>query len=345
MSSNDDPVNPQNQDTESVNEPKPTNKSRILTFNAYEKWGGTETECPHCSWRGRLSDESTHLESDHLEALCGNCHEAVAYIWFPNKAEAEAAGDEQTIAMFKVMESYWGRFSRQCLKSADQLPEIDSDEIVITWDTVESWNMVESSPESRGTYTYFMYRDVVLFREPACFEHGSRYGEVAAIFRGKYGDRLKDIVPTWRGWMYLGGDSFRSLNEAETARAAFFGPPVKAQHQEPANEPEKSSEKPSPEAMKKVIQGVKLWLEEGFGSPKMEDSLLGLDWSVFVTREFPEHAGDTSFWDPPEFISYAFRALDAYATAMLAAHFRFISLGALKFRCRLTPPDTRRDKY
>jgi len=157
------------------------------------------------------------MESDHLEALCGNCHEAVAYIWFPNKAEAEASGDKQALEMLEAMESYSNRFVKQSLKSPDQLPEIDSDEIVITWDTVES------DPE---TYTCFKYGEAILFKEPACFERGSRYGEVAAILREKYGDRLKDIVPTWGGWLYLGGDSFRSLQEAKEARTAFFGAPL-----------------------------------------------------------------------------------------------------------------------
>jgi hypothetical protein len=104
-------------------------------------------------------------------------------------------------------------------------------------------------------------------------------------------------------------------------------------------EPTKLSERRwpalSPEAQKHVIAEFKRWMEEGGCQPKMEPSLLGLDRSSFVTRKFPEYAEQIRFENPPEFISYAFSALDVYATAMLAAHFSYGSLGVLKFTCSL----------
>jgi len=105
--------------------------------------------------------------------------------------------------------------------------------------------------------------------------------------------------------------------------------------QEPTNLSERRWPALSPEAQKHVIAEFKRWMEEGGCQPKMEPSLLGLDWSSFVTRKFPEYAEQIRFENPPEFISYAFSALDAYATAMLAAHFAYCSLGALKFTCSL----------
>jgi hypothetical protein len=91
----------------------------------------------------------------------------------------------------------------------------------------------------------------------------------------------------------------------------------------------------TPEEKDRVLGAVKQWLDGGFSSPKIEDSMIGLDWSLFVWRAFPKHAEDTSFRNPPEFISFAFSTLDAYATAMLAAHFPPIPLGTLAFTCRL----------
>jgi len=104
---------------------------------------------------------------------------------------------------------------------------------------------------------------------------------------------------------------------------------------EPANLSERRWPALSPEAQKHVIAEFKRWMEEGGCQPKMEPSLLGLDWSSFVTREFPEYAGQIRFENPPEFISYGFSTLDAYATAVLAAHFSYCSLGALNFTCSL----------
>jgi hypothetical protein len=40
---------------------------------------------------------------------------------------------------------------------------------------------------------------------------------------------------------------------------------------------------------------LKIRMEEGFCAPKIEDSMLGLNWSSFATRSFPEHSEDTSF--------------------------------------------------
>ena len=92
------------------------------------------------------------------------------------------------------------------------------------------------------------------------------------------------------------------------------------------------------EAREKVFQrecDLKIWMEEGFCAPKIENSMLGLDWSLFVTRSFPDHLEDTSFLPPPEFVSYAVSTLDAYTTAMLAAHIVRAPLGVLHFSCRL----------
>jgi len=104
---------------------------------------------------------------------------------------------------------------------------------------------------------------------------------------------------------------------------------------EPTKMPERRYPRLSPESEDQVLKEIKRQQDEGFLSPKMEPSLLGLDWSLFVPRVFPEYAGQTSFWNPPEFISYGFSALDAYATAMLAAHFSYRSLGVLNFTCSL----------
>jgi len=106
-------------------------------------------------------------------------------------------------------------------------------------------------------------------------------------------------------------------------------------NQEPAKVPDRPYKELSPESKDRVLSELMRWLEEGFCQPKMEPSLLGLDWSLFATREFPEYADQTSFENPPEFISYAFSALDAYATAILAAHFSYRSLGVLNFTSSL----------
>ena len=120
--------------------------------------------------------------------------------------------------MFDIMERRDAYFKENSLQSPEQLPDIDAHEITITWDTVE-----RQAPGDSETYTFYKCGGVVLFKELAFFENGARYREVAVIFRQKYGDRLRDIVPTWGGWLYLGGDSFLSRWKPEKAREEFFG--------------------------------------------------------------------------------------------------------------------------
>jgi len=103
--------------------------------------------------------------------------------------------------------------------------------------------------------------------------------------------------------------------------------------EKPAKMPERPYEKLSQASRDDIISDLELWLAEGYCQPKEEPSLIGLDWSSFSTRKFAE------YMNPPEFINYAFKALDAYATAMLAAQFSCLSLGVLSFTCNLKRHD------
>jgi hypothetical protein len=103
----------------------------------------------------------------------------------------------------------------------------------------------------------------------------------------------------------------------------------------------RESTPPSPQEEKDHMnEEIKTWFEDGCCQPKMEPSLLGMDWSSFETRKFPGHDRQTSFLNPPEFVSCGFSALDAYATAILAANFSSESLGLLTFTCKLKQFDS-----
>ena len=115
--------------------------------------------------------------------------------------------------------------------------------------------------------------------------------------------------------------------------------------QEPTTLPEKHWPKLSPEVQERVIQATLEGQEKGFFQRKMEPSLLGLDWSLFISRKFQEDPVPVSLWDPPEFISCAYSALDAYATAMLAARASYSSLGDLNFTCSLKRRNYQSDLY
>jgi hypothetical protein len=82
--------------------------------------------------------------------------------------------------------------------------------------------------------------------------------------------------------------------------------------------------------------------EEGFCAPKLNQSMIGLAWSLFVPRVFPQHTQDDSYLDPPEWISWSHTTLDVYATAILAANLPHDELGSLTFSCALRQSRSRR---
>ena len=73
----------------------------------------------------------------------------------------------------------------------------------------------------------------------------------------------------------------------------------------------------SEEEKERVCREVARFLQAGDSAPRLDDSLLGLDWSLFHPRRFPGQEEDTTLITPPEFRSYAFSALDAYVIALL----------------------------
>lgn len=85
-----------------------------------------------------------------------------------------------------------------------------------------------------------------------------------------------------------------------------------------------------------TIQKLERWVEQGFCQPKLEPSLLGLDWDYFSTREFSERARHRDWIDPPEFTPITFSMLDAYAAAILSSAFAFEPKESVSFRGRLT---------
>lgn len=81
------------------------------------------------------------------------------------------------------------------LKSADQLPEINSDHIIIVWRCNEMTEQIE-----------ICHGNIILWKEVRTFQHHERYLKVGQILKEKYGTRLKDFVPHESTWLYLYGD-------------------------------------------------------------------------------------------------------------------------------------------
>jgi ssDNA-binding Zn-finger/Zn-ribbon topoisomerase 1 len=189
-----------------------------LKFSTYDDYSGTEVECPNCGKINVLKEDAGEYDSSGLLVGCAGCPCCIAFVQWPTRDEAEAAGDRAQIQMFDIMTTRQQRFDQGCLKSPDQLPEIRDDAFTLEW-ALEKGNRFNKDE----VYTVIKHRGKTIFRELALWEGGFRYRRVADILKKKYGSHLTDVIPTLGGWLYLGGDSFVARWDAEQARKDLFG--------------------------------------------------------------------------------------------------------------------------
>lgn len=94
------------------------------------------------------------------------------------------------------------------LYSPRQLPELDGEGIVLTWD-------------QDGADSIIRYGDMTVWRERTGWEVYDRFEEIGLILKHKYGSRLVDLVPTPDSRYALLGDSSAAFFHVESARAAL----------------------------------------------------------------------------------------------------------------------------
>lgn len=181
----------------------------------YSNWKADLYTCPACSWKG-TGEQCTQGElfSELFEICCPSCGENVGLVMFPTIEESRENWDkvsEEDKRAVETIERLQKDFAARSLKSPDQLPDIEGNDLILTWD-LEDYQ--------RGGDTVIKYGGEIIWREPARYECYKRFAEVANILRRKYGDRLHDLAPTDRSLLYLYGDcSFASGEVAEVRRA------------------------------------------------------------------------------------------------------------------------------
>jgi hypothetical protein len=188
---------------------------RPLHFSTYEDWKELRAGCPNCGWVGYLGQAPFELFRECAQVDCPQCPNTLAVISYPTRDEAVAAGDDSTVALYDYQRSRREAFEHHKLQSVDQLPDITDAEFMLRWTGHEKLG--------EEKYLELQYKETVIHREPMFFEDGGRYREICLILKQKYGDRLKDVLPNYTGWLYLGGDDSRSLSKAEDSRFELFG--------------------------------------------------------------------------------------------------------------------------
>ncbi|HEU4326870.1 MAG TPA: ankyrin repeat domain-containing protein [Roseiflexaceae bacterium] len=94
----------------------------------------------------------------------------------------------------------------QELRSPEQLPAIEGDELVFTWD-------------QHGEDSIVTCGEQLVWRERTGWEVYERFEEIAVVLQRRYGPRLRDLVPTPGSKWALFGDSSRGSGHVASARA------------------------------------------------------------------------------------------------------------------------------
>ncbi|MDD2854320.1 MAG: hypothetical protein PHU01_02190, partial [Desulfuromonadaceae bacterium] len=161
---------------------------------------------------GTFHEAAVEVYDYLMDCECPKCPSMshLAIVCFPTNEETEANWDKVSDADKKAHidgKNHDARWLASRLSSESELPDIDNESILLTWDEREGSAII-------------LYNEQELWREPVFFEGYPRYEEVVGILRGKYGDRLADVIPTDRSIFNLYGDKLRADSIVGGVRSA-----------------------------------------------------------------------------------------------------------------------------
>lgn len=164
-------------------------------------WKTHVLTCPTCGWTGTFEQGWTEIYDTLEDCQCPGNHgfldrPMLAVLPFPTLKQYRENWErlpEHEKAYVEAIEISLDRFNSGKLKSADQLPDLQSSVLDLIWD-------------EEGKETLIRFGDQILWREPVRYEALWRFEEVVALLKEKYGSRFRDLEPTQESWMNLFGD-------------------------------------------------------------------------------------------------------------------------------------------
>ena len=149
-------------------------------------------KCPDCSQHLMTIDYSSPKEYVHRVRTYCKDDDYVKYRYETITKNSEL----ERIKFLEIVE-------KSKLRSADQLPDINSEEIIITWKIGQG--------DSQYKTIDICYKNQVLWTEILIYEHYERYLEVGKILKEKYKKKLKDFIPDSSILFDLYGDCGESI--------------------------------------------------------------------------------------------------------------------------------------
>jgi hypothetical protein len=180
-----------------------------------EEWMKKEYTCSGCSWSGTGGESTRGLlfREKFIELTCPTCSEFLDVLILPAEKgcahSLEGLSEEQLKAKAEEKEQE-RQYREKCLSVADQLPNLPDGEITLSWDMEQDQTQIRNG-------------EAVIWSEPAVYEGFDRFEQIALILKEKYGNRLKDLVPTDRSKLFLYGDYEPSLAFLIKLRKELFG--------------------------------------------------------------------------------------------------------------------------
>lgn len=170
--------------------------------------------CTHCGWTGLGRDTTLYeMFEGGAEYCCPTCHAVFGFVAFPTEDEArtDPRADPIDRAIADRRAERQARFEATRLTSPVQLPPLAPPPSRLVWDVVD---VAPDEAEVR-----ILHGDRVVWRELSFYENFRRFDEVARILKAKYGDALRDLVPTGRSLTDLLGDDLSASGRVEAVRA------------------------------------------------------------------------------------------------------------------------------
>jgi len=178
-------------------------------YGYYDDWKEQSHTCGECGWHGTGEDaQFGDIYATFGEKLCPRCNAILFVLEWPTTEESRQNWDKLDDAEKRRLERREARdqeIAERSLKAPEQLPELDGEELILGWD-------------QQGDDMLITYGDQIIWREPVFYEGSDRFAEVAEILHQKYGDRLRDLVPSEQSKLYLYGDWTYTATKVEQTR-------------------------------------------------------------------------------------------------------------------------------
>ncbi len=188
----------------------PPERPRARHLSSFSDYKNEPLVCPECGWKGTWVEGSHDYFDSLVDCSCpadGCSGPMLAIVAHPTIAEWEehkaclspaeqAFGDAQVV--------FQEAFKAAALKDAAQLPDLEGEALDLVWD-------------KEGAETVLRHEGREMWREPSVWEGYSRFMEVLALLKERYGLRLRDVAPTPASEMDLYGEKTTAYLQIDEA--------------------------------------------------------------------------------------------------------------------------------